>query len=216
MASQVICMTVTDQSGRSAFSALQDQLLRAPIPKRRVFISYHHGDGIEATNFVSTFGGPLGVFTHRALGLDFDDDLINSNDPDYVMRRIREEYLADSTVTIVLIGTCTHSRRFVDWEIKASLQQGSKTPNGLLGILLPSAHRPNRLGVPEFPNLPNRFNENLTTGYASYNYYPTDPAVLRGWIEHAFLARTGSPNLIRNGAPMMCNNRKCLNCWVTH
>lgn len=48
---------------------------------------------------------------------DFDFD---SNNPEYIMRRIREEKLHDSTVTIVLIGNCTHSRRYVDWEIKAS------------------------------------------------------------------------------------------------
>jgi len=35
------------------------------------------------------------------------------------MRRIREEKLQDSTVTIVLVGNCTNSRRYVDWKIKA-------------------------------------------------------------------------------------------------
>ncbi len=66
-------------------------------------------------------------------------DFINSTDTDYVMKCIRENYLSDSTVTIVLIGSCTHSRRYVDWEIKSSLRQGQyTTPNGLIGILLPS------------------------------------------------------------------------------
>ena len=196
--SLVIVMTVTNPDGRSPFSPLHDQMLRTLTPKRKVFISYYNGDEIEARNFVSTFGGPLGVFTHRALGLDFDNDLINSTNSEYVMRRIREEYLEDSTVTIVLIGTCTHSRRFVDREIKASLQRGSKTPNGLLGILLSTAHRPNTPGRPEFPNLPDRFNENLTSGYAIYNYYPKASIELSGWIEQAFYARTARANLIRN------------------
>ena len=30
---------------------------------------------------------------------------INSEDEDYIMRKIREDYLSDSTVTICLIGT---------------------------------------------------------------------------------------------------------------
>jgi hypothetical protein len=209
-------MTVTNQYGRSPFSPIHDQQLGPLSPKRRVFISYYNGDQVEARNFVSTFGGPLGVFTHRALGLDFDNDLINSNNSEYVMRRIREEYLGDSTVTIVLIGICTHSRRFVDWEIKASLQQGSKTPNGLIGILLPTAHRPNVLGRPEFPYLPQRFSENQKSGYAIYNYYPKNSTELSGWIEQAFRARTASASLIQNGAPMMRYNGNCLNCGITH
>ncbi|MBN1655077.1 MAG: TIR domain-containing protein [Deltaproteobacteria bacterium] len=44
--------------------------------------------------------------------------------PDYVMRRIRDEHLRDSTVTIVMIGNCTWSRKYVDWELQASLRSG--------------------------------------------------------------------------------------------
>ena len=64
------------------------------------------------------------------------DDVIESTDTDYVMRRIRELYLQDSTVTIVLIGKCTWARRFVDWEIQASLRQSESGPahNGLVAI----------------------------------------------------------------------------------
>jgi hypothetical protein len=38
------------------------------------------------------------------------------------LRRIRQLYLLDSTVTIVLIGKCTWARKFVDWETQASLR----------------------------------------------------------------------------------------------
>ena len=57
------------------------------------------------------------------------------------MNQIREKCLLDSTVTIVLLGKCTHSRRHVDWEIKSSLRQGASAPNGLIGIVLPSQGR---------------------------------------------------------------------------
>lgn len=53
-----------------------------------------------------------------------NDDIINSTDTNYVMRRIRELYLKDSTVTIVLMGKYTYTRRYVDWEIQASLRNG--------------------------------------------------------------------------------------------
>ena len=40
------------------------------------------------------------------------EELINSDDDDYVMRRIREDYLSDSTVTLIFIGSvCNHSVR---------------------------------------------------------------------------------------------------------
>ena len=51
------------------------------------------------------------------------EKLIDSDDDDYVMRRIREEYLSDTTVTLVFIGKETWTRKFVDWELAASLHQ---------------------------------------------------------------------------------------------
>lgn len=198
-------MTVTDQSGKSVYRPFPSF---AAHTKRKVFISYHHGDEKTAANFVSTFGGPYGVFTHRALGLSYTDDLINSKDTEYVMRCIRERYLEDSTVTIVLLGTCTHSRRYVDWEIKASLQQGEKNPNGLIGIVLPGNIKP--------PNLPPRFSDNLASGYALLKHYPRSSGELSQWIEEAFLARAEKAHLIYNGLQMMGKNSKCLHCGETH
>lgn len=41
------------------------------------------------------------------------DEPINSDDEDYIMRKIREDYLADSTVTIYLIGEYSAENSFV-------------------------------------------------------------------------------------------------------
>lgn len=211
-------MTVTNESGSSVFGSGPRSPLLVGSIRRKVFISYHHGDELEARKFVADFAGPSGVFTHRALGLSFTDDLINSTNPEYVMRRIREDYLGDSTVTIVLIGSCTHSRRFVDWEIKASLQQGAALPNGLVGILLPSA-TPGLLRM-RHPELPPRFSDNLAQhgvpGYAQYQTYPTSHQQVREWIEDAFNSRTRRAQYISNGRTMMSNNNRCANCGVTH
>jgi hypothetical protein len=138
--------------------------------------------------------------------------------PEYVMRRIREDYLGDSTVTIILIGTCTHSRRFVDWEIKASLQQGAALPNGLVGILLPSA-TPGLLRM-RHAELPPRLSDNLAQagvpGYAQYQPYPTSRQQVREWIEDAFNSRTRRAQYISNGRRMMSNYNSCANCGATH
>ena len=139
--------------------------------RHKVFISYHHEDQKEVESFVSTFADDRHVFIARALGTEMDPTVINSNNTDYVMRRIRELYLQDSTVTIIAVGKCTWARRYVDWEVQSSLRHGETvTPNGLIGIALPSAGgsptAPNRLSV----NLKGQNNEG---GYARFYWYPT-------------------------------------------
>jgi MTH538 TIR-like domain (DUF1863) len=119
--------------------------------RRKCFISYHHADQKYVDYFVNAFDERHHVFIARQLGA-MPDDIINSSDTDYVMTRIRVNYIKDSTVTLVLGGKCTWARRYVDWELQASLRSGANTkPNGLLGIKLPS-----------FPERwPERFNSNL-------------------------------------------------------
>jgi hypothetical protein len=173
--------------------------------KHRVFISYHHDDQEEVNTFITTFSDERNVFTYRAVGA-MSDDIINSTDPTYIMSQIRQKYLKDSTVTIVLIGKCTWARRYVDWELKTSLRQGAFTPNGVLGILLPSmgttATAPQRLQA-------NILGDKSDEGYARWYVYPTRKDSLKNWIEDAFQARTTRANLIVNSAEMFKNNRSC-------
>jgi hypothetical protein len=105
-------------SSSSSLSQLPWLTIQQPL-RRKCFISYYHGDKVWAKDLVMRFGGPTGIFIPRVIGLE--DDAIRSNRPDYVIETIREEYICDSAVSIVLLGRCTHSRRFVDWEIKRSL-----------------------------------------------------------------------------------------------
>ena len=176
-------------------------------PTRRVFISYHHRDQAEVEEFINAFDHERKVFTYRAVGVGMEPDIINSTNTDYVMRRIRELYLKDSTVTIVLIGRCTWARRYVDWEIQASLRGvGSQLPNGLIGIVLPSAGRK--------PILPHRLQLNIKgsngdEGYACCYWYPTRVDTLSNWIEDAFQARTKRAHLIVNPRERFSNNRPC-------
>lgn len=73
------------------------------------------------------------------------DEPINSDDEDYIMCKIREDYLADSTVTIYLIGEYSAENSFlqdqtyIKRELQASLYNGeNNTKNGILGIVLPA------------------------------------------------------------------------------
>ena len=174
--------------------------------RRKCFISYHHADQAYVDAFVKHYDHGQNLFIARGLGASMSTDIIDSNDTTYVMRRIRQLYLFDSTVTIVLMGQCTWARRYVDWEIQASLRSGElTTPNGLLGIKLPT-----------FGGFPQRFNENLRADGApeDSNYTGwidwTDPETkLLGAIEWAYQRRTTHANRIKNPRDRMSYNRTC-------
>lgn len=70
---------------------------------------------------------------------------INSTDPDYILQRIRSDYLYDSTVTIFLIGAYGAENRgvaeqyYIKKELQASLYNSALgAKSGILGIVLPS------------------------------------------------------------------------------
>ncbi|BCS54328.1 TIR domain-containing protein [Geobacter sp. SVR] len=182
------------------------------VTRRKVFISHYKGDRDEVDEFIDHFANRHRVFIPKVLGANDNDDFINSTDTDYVMRRIREKYLEDSTVTIILLGSCTHSRRYIDWEIKSSLRQGQYTPNGLLGIVLPS--RNNTAFLP--PRLEENWNAEHRDCYAKYWSYPGSASQLSEWIEDAYLARTARAHLISNSKEMVKYNARCKMCGVTH
>lgn len=75
------------------------------------------------------------------------NEAIDSEYPDYVMRKIREDYLSDSTVTIFLIGTNSaevlgaEEQQYIKRELQASLYNGEgNTRNGILGVVLPKMY----------------------------------------------------------------------------
>lgn len=173
--------------------------------RRKVFICYHHDDQDEVNAFIDTFDYRHRLFISRSIGF-YEDDYIYSWSDNYIISKIRQEYMSDTTVTIVLIGEYTWSRKFVDWEIKASLRQGKMyKPNGLLGINLPymgSKYRP-----------PERLELNLPIdkddGYARYCDYPRSASELADIIDEAYRARQSKSHLIVNPQYMYRRNRAC-------
>ena len=180
-------------------------------PKRNIFISYYHADQLAVNEFIQRFSLNENIFTANMLAADqsFGGDLINSNNPSYVMQKIRERYFGHSTVTIILLGTCSHSRRYIDWEVKSSLQTGGiggRAPHGLIAINLCKTNSGRWL--------PPRFEQN--SDYAKYYRYPNSGQELRGWIEEAYTARTSKRHLITNAQEMLRNNRQCKHCGRIH
>jgi hypothetical protein len=172
--------------------------------RHKCFVSYRVSDLTEVEAFLDDFGSE---FIPRSVGVTEEDDFIDSDDDDYIKRRIRELYLTDSTVTILLLGKCTWSRKFIDWELSSSLRNDSANRrNGLLAMPLPS------LG--NSATLPQRVRDNWVSGepdlsYALFRDYPTSVATLRSQIDAAFDARTSKASMVDNTRALRKNNSQC-------
>lgn len=121
--------------------------------KRKIFMSYYHGgDQAYYDAFSKTFCDTYDVITDNSL-----ERRIDSEDVNYVIRRIREAYIAGSSCTIVLVGKDTWGRKYVDWEIKATLEK----EHGLIGVRLPTAPvtPQNKVTVPQ------RLYDNIQSGF---------------------------------------------------
>lgn len=107
-----------------------------PIPKHKVFIGYHHAnDQAYKEALIET-----NLYHDIFIDASVDTGDIDENLSDEVIRqKIRDEYLKDSSVTIVLVGTETKNRKHVDWEIYSSMFDGQvNKKSGVLVVNLPS------------------------------------------------------------------------------
>ena len=104
----------------------------------KVFISHHHDNDQGYKESLVTFGEQNQIFIDRSVDTgDISDDLSD----EYIRELIRDEYLRDSTVTIVLVGTETRRRKHVDWEIYSSMYDGRvNKKSGILVIELPTTN----------------------------------------------------------------------------
>ena len=162
------------------------------LPKRHnVFISYHHDqDQAHKDRFVSMMGDHI-----VDKSVNIENKVSDQAPTEAILQRIREDFIATVSVTVVLIGRCTWQRKFVDWEIGASLRDTNTNPRcGLLGILLPD--HPNFGGNSCNPQLiPPRLADNCweSDTFASIYHWSNDPIAIRGWIHKAFLRRKKTP-----------------------
>ena len=90
-------------------------------------------------------------FIQEDLKVDMIDKSLNepieSTDEEYIMRKIREEYLQDSTVTIFLIGAKSNEnlgleeQKYIKRELQATLYNSESNPRGgILGVVLPNMY----------------------------------------------------------------------------
>jgi hypothetical protein len=104
--------------------------------KHKVFISYHHANDQDYKETLLQLNELFGLFIDVSVDTGDIDDNLNDN---AIRQKIRDDYLKDSTVTIVLVGTETKKRKHVDWEIYSSMFNGRvNKQSGVLVINLPS------------------------------------------------------------------------------
>ena len=178
---------------------LYDALYGSP-PKHKVFISFHHADEAYKNYIERNWGESADGFISESV---CDGDIDPNLRTDAIWEKIRDEYISDATVTLVLIGNDTWKRKYVDWEIGSSLRNTTRNSRtGLLGIVLPtyqstswagyqhpSMSKTENGGFYDPHTIPPRLYDNLLRGYAKIYSWEDDPQSVKEWIHNAYIMR---------------------------
>ncbi len=159
----------------------------ALAPKHRVFVSYHHAnDQAYREAFERIFSQQHEVMISTSVQIGDIDPCLP---PERIRQIVRDEYLRDSTVTVVLVGTQTWQRKHVDWEISSSIRDTELNPrSGLLGILLPSFPMVDDMHFDKY-TIPPRLYYNYQCGFASIQKWSSAPCLVSQWIHQAYERR---------------------------
>lgn len=160
-------------------------LIPKNITRRKTFISYYHNDDQEyKEKFKNLFDD---LITHKSVE---EGDIDSDNSDGYIKQLIQKDFLADTTVMVVLIGPNTKHRKHIDWEISGALniKVGEKCA-GILGLKLPS-HPNYGTGKHNYGFLPGRLADNLKSDFAIIRDWTGDRIKLQEYIEEAFSRRT--------------------------
>lgn len=182
-------------SGLFGIPPLPGGLLSRALLRPRVFVSYHHrGDQWYYNEFSRIFHDQYEAIEDRSL-----DRRYGSEDLDYVRWAVANNDIKGTSCTIVLCGAITGQRKFVDWEIKATLDD----KHGLIGIALPTAPRAANGAV----TVPDRLHANVQSGYAVFQAWEQlTVANLTNWIATARYNSQNRTSLIVNPRELKTRN----------
>ena len=180
-------MFVIQSGSKLEGSVSRTKLKGFSMAKRKVFISYHHAnEQTVVDNFVNKYSDEYDVFTDSSI-----DRAADSDDTEYLARVCRES-IEGTSVTIVMIGKKTGKRKFVDWEIRYTLEK----EHGLVGISRPGLDSSDA-------SVPARLTDNRNSGYAKWYTYPSTASGLKSMIDEAYDA---SVSKIDNSRPKKKQN----------
>lgn len=178
-----------------------DRNLPLNITRRKTFISYYHKeDQYYKEKFKALFDD---LIVNKSVE---DNDIDSDNSDGYIKQLIQKDYLADTTVLVVLIGKNTKHRMHIDWEISGALnvKVGEKY-SGLLGIKLPD-HPDYGTGKSTYNLMPARLADNFKSGYAVIRDWTDDRVKMQEYIELAFEQRTSKATERVNSRTQMQEN----------
>lgn len=156
------------------------------IPRHRVFISYYHYDDQKYKDELIK----KEYFNYEKLIFEsvFEDFSVNNGDIDdtymtseQIRRKIRDEYIKDATVMILLCGRNTRKRKHIDWEIHAAMYDSVVNPQmGILVINLPEIKQNVRVSEDDEKKLVSPYSNwyTLSTREQYENAYPYMPSRL--------------------------------------
>jgi hypothetical protein len=99
------------------------------------------------------------IFVNRSVSLG---DIDEEEEPQKIREIIRDEYLRDTSVLILLVGTETKNRKHVDWELYSSMRDSPRNgKSGIFIINLPSTGT-NNIRASHGENEKNEFHPNIT------------------------------------------------------
>ena len=104
----------------------------------KVFISYHHENDQLYKDKLLKLNKQNPMFIDGSVETnDISDEL----DDQMIRQKIRDEYLRDTTVTILLVGIETKNRKHVDWELYSSMFDGKvNKKSAMIVIMLPTTN----------------------------------------------------------------------------
>lgn len=188
--------------------------------KHRVFISYYHYDDQYYKDELLRQNTQYGLFEDYSVHQDEIDDSGKSSED--IRRIIRDNYIKDATVLLLLCGKNTKTRKHIDWELHAAMFNTQNNPKmGILVVNLPGTSNWRRAGLAEdrelvspgncnwvhlatradyennYPDMPSRIIDNfikdVPISVADWNTIDNNPDTIRQLIDNAF-NRKGTNN----------------------
>lgn len=165
--------------------------------QRNCFVSYHHENDQKYLSKLRKVIGGMKVADYS-----LKDDIGHLTE-ETIYKKVRTK-MRNCSVTIVLVGERTGHRKWIDWEIWASLRSYthpvdtflSFKPNGLLVIFLPV----NEHSIPE------RLQDNINSGYAVCMKWENLEKDFESKVNYAYWNRTNNKYKINNTRERLNNN----------
>jgi len=202
------------------------------IPRHKVFMSYYHAEDQNYKDMLLDANERLYLFKDcSVLEREIVDDNMSS---EQIRRIIRDDYMREATVLLLLCGQNTKRRKHIDWEIHTAMYHSDVNPQmGIVILNLPTI-RQNQLSIcnedkqffgngvnwttlsrnrndliSDYPYLPSRIVDNIETNgnsipVVNWSTIENNVQNLVGIIDVAFKRRHDSA--YNHSAPLRRNN----------